>query len=74
MSSYINRSSTYNVDTREKIIALWSTGHLQKDIAKTLHLPHQRVLTIIDRFVWFGLVQRCLENPVGKQGQFQRHK
>ena len=54
MSSYINRSNSYNVDTREKIIAMWSTGHLQKDIANTLHLPHQRVSTMIDRFVRFG--------------------
>ncbi len=49
--AYINHSVTTTVSKRENIIALWSLGYQQQEIARRLNLTHQTVSNIVASFL-----------------------
>lgn len=49
--AYINRVGATSVSKRENIVALWSLGYQQQDIARRLNLTHQTVSNNISAFL-----------------------
>ena len=49
--AYIKRAPTTTVSKRENVIAFWSLGYQQQEIARRLNVTHQTVSNIISNFL-----------------------
>ena len=52
--AHIHRNRSTSVEKRERIIALWSSGVKQAQIAEVVRLSPQTVSNIVNRFLQHG--------------------
>ena len=64
----VHYSRTTTLERREKIIALWTSGSKQAEIAEEVGLSPQTVSNIVNKFLQGGRIS--LESRVGRLEQF----